>query len=158
MENKEIGTIFSEIIGETALSVVQTYGSFINIELGNDCCFFINMCNWTIFSNNVELAFDESNSEEIEKALSLFYNQKINKIILRPDENVTEIDFSFGGKILLSNKTYIDDVYEMWSYYTNTGYVLTYRNDQKIAYEMSTTEFDKSMFIAINKDVIVEEL
>ena len=146
MTNLEIIEILNPLIGQCVKKATQGYGSFINIEIDENSTFFIYMSNWKIIKNQTELAHDESTREQIERALNFITGKTFKEIILRSEQNTTELHFDNDYRIIISNENYNDDINEMWNFYTKSDYVLTFRNDHKIAFEKSNTQFGKSIF------------
>lgn len=153
MTNFETSEILNSLIGQCVEKATQGHGSFIDIKIDKESSFFIYMSNWRIINSQTELAHDESNREQIEKALNFLTGKPFRKIILKSDENITELYFDLDYRVIISNENYDDDINEMWNFYTKSDYVLTYRNDHKIAFEKSNTEFGKSIFKNISGEL-----
>lgn len=117
-----------------------------HITIKGEHSFFIYMSNWKIYAKENELAHDESERDEIEFALSFINGQKLISLIINTKENITELKFDLGGIIVIFNQNYADEIYEMWNFYTESDKVLTYRNDKKVSYEMTKTEFGTEKF------------
>ncbi|WP_373060433.1 hypothetical protein [Zunongwangia sp. H14] len=121
------------------------------VRIKGEYSLFISMSNWKIYADKTELAYDESERNEIKLALQFINGQKLSSITLNTEENLTELKFDLGGKIVISGEWYTDDLNEMWSFYTGTNKVLTYRNDKKISYEKAGMEYGKEKFTEIKE-------
>jgi hypothetical protein len=121
-----------------------------NVSIKGDYTFFIYMSNWKIYANKIELAYDESERDEIEFALGFINGQKLINIVIDSQKNITELEFDLGGIVKISNENYEDEINEMWNFYTKSDKVLTYRNDRKSSYEKVETELENEKFTKIN--------
>ncbi|MCP4141633.1 MAG: hypothetical protein GY755_15390 [Chloroflexi bacterium] len=121
-----------------------------HVKIKGEYSFFIYMSNWKIYAKDNELAHDESEREEIEFALGFINGQKLNKVIINANKNITELEFDLGGIIVISDEHYSDEINELWNFYTKSEKVLTYRNDRKVTYEKTKTEFGKEKFTEIS--------
>ena len=121
-----------------------------HVKIKGEYSFFIYMSNWKIFAKDNELAHDESKRDEIEFALGFINGQKLTKVIINANENITELEFDLGGIIVISDENYSDELNELWNFYTVSDKVLTYRNDRKATYEKSKTEFGKEKFTEVS--------
>ena len=124
-----------------------------NVSVKGDFTFFITMSNWKIYANKTELAYDESERDEIEFALGFINGQKLMNVTIDPQKNFTELEFDLGGSIKISNEKYDYDINEMWDFYTESDKVLTYRNDRKISFGKADTELGKEKFTKINEKI-----
>ncbi|MDA9056820.1 hypothetical protein N9K49_03165 [Flavobacteriaceae bacterium] len=121
-----------------------------HVKIKGEHSLFIYMSNWKIYARENELAHDESERDEIEFALGFINGQKLNKIIINTNKNITELEFDLGGIIVISDENYADEINELWNFYTESNKVLTYRNDRKASFEKAKTEFGKEIFTEIN--------
>lgn len=124
-----------------------------HVTIKGDHTFFVNMANWKIYANESELAYDESERNEIEFALSFINGQKLKKVIIDSNQKTTEFEFDLGGIIKISNENYSDEINEMWNFYTESEKVLTYRNDGKACYENAKNEYGKDKFKEITEKI-----